>query len=385
MEIKKLGRVLTGHTTKIIVIALLIAGLFACQGQRTPGDVYEVHATVETEAVVTSDGPDDPAIWIHPDDPARSTVITTDKGFGSQPGGGLRVYDLNGDEIQYIAGVQPNNVDLRYNFPLDGESVSLVTAGNRTDNTIIIYKVDVNTRQLEDVTARLIPVELPEAYGSCMYHSPISGAYYVFINTKKKGGVTQFQLFNNGNGKVDAQLVRSFEVGSQTEGCVADDVLGDLYIGEEERGIWKYNAEPDGDNARTLVDKAGSDGPLVKDVEGLTLYYANEDTGYLIASSQGSSRFVVYERQGSNAYVGTFRISASDNVDGVSGTDGIDVTNVALNEHFPAGLLVAQDQNNSDVRGTQNFKLISWQDLGNSFESKLVIDTSWNPRLIGTE
>lgn len=376
---------------RILVLAIVIGGLaggliawqFLFGGQETLEEVQEIQAVIETEAVVTGDGPDDPAIWIHPGDPAQSTIITTDKGFGSEKGSGLRVYDLDGHEIQFLKGIRPNNVDLRYNFPLNGKSVTLVAAGNRLDNTIIIYTVNPDTRRLENAAAHSIPVDLPDAYGTCMYLSPISGKYYVFITTKKKGKVNQFELFDNGHGLVDARLVRSFEVGSVVEGCVTDDILGHLYIGEEEVGIWKYGAEPDVGDSRTLVDKATRYGRLTKDVEGLTLYYATENTGYLIASSQGSSRFVVYNRQGNNPYIGTFRIAASENSDEVSGTDGIDVTNVSLNENFPAGLFVAQDDKNSDVKGSQNFKLVSWQDIARAFEPELLIDTSWNPCLVG--
>ena len=67
----------------------------------------------------------------------------------------------------------------------------------------------------------------------------------------------QWELFDNGSGKVDGVRVRSFDVGSQTEGMVADDQLGYLYVGEEDVGIWRYGAEPTdpADNAnRFLVD-----------------------------------------------------------------------------------------------------------------------------------
>jgi 3-phytase len=391
-EGKRLRSMLKYPVARILVLAIVIGGLagglivwqFLFGGQGTQEEVWEIQAVIETEPVITGDGPDDPAIWLHPSDPAQSTIITTDKGFGSETGGGLRVYDLDGQEIQSLKGTRPNNVDLRYNFRLNGESVTLVTAGNRLDNTIMIYTINPDTRQLENAATRSIPVDLPEAYGSCMYLSPISGKYYIFITTKKKGKVNQFELFDNGHGLVDARLVRSFEVGSVAEGCVADDILDHLYIGEEGVGIWKYGAEPDASDSRTLVDKARWYGRLIEDVEGLTLYYATENTGYLIASSQGSSRFVVYDRQGDNPYIGTFRVATGENSDEVSGTDGIDVTNVPLNENFPAGLFVAQDHKNTDVKGSQNFKLVSWQDIAKAFEPELLIDTSWNPRLVGT-
>ena len=42
----------------------------------------------------SGDVADDPAIWIHPDDPALSAVIGTNK---DKTDGGLVVFDLNGD------------------------------------------------------------------------------------------------------------------------------------------------------------------------------------------------------------------------------------------------------------------------------------------------
>ncbi|MGP3689785.1 phytase [Streptomyces sp. IBSNAI002] len=67
-----------------------------------------VTATVETAPVSHSgDAADDPAIWVHPTDPARSVVVATDKK------GALEVYDLSGTRIQRINGDHGNNVDLR--------------------------------------------------------------------------------------------------------------------------------------------------------------------------------------------------------------------------------------------------------------------------------
>jgi 3-phytase len=150
--------------------------------------------------------------------------------------------------------------------------------------------------------------------------------------------------------------VRQFKVGTQLEGCVADDELGHLYIGEEAVGIWKYGAEPDSGEKRTQVDKAGSGGHLVADVEGLTIAYGKDGTGYLIASSQGNNSYVVYRREQNNEYVKTFSIAASQEIDGVEDTDGIDVTMANLGPAFPKGVFIAQDGIND--KGNQNFKLV---------------------------
>lgn len=337
-----------------------------------PRQKGEASAIVETDPVPNGgDAADDPAIWVHPTDPGQSVIIGTDKK------GGLAVYDLAGNQLQYLADGRMNNVDLRYSFPLGAESVALVTAGNRSDDSIAIYKVNPSTRQLENVAARTIQVQIDEPYGSCMYRSPMSGLYYLIVNDKD-GNVEQWELFDSGRGTVDARLLRSFSVGSQTEGCVADDQFGHLYIGEEAVGIWKYGAEPGDGAARTQVDRTGSGGHLTADVEGLSLYYASDGTGYLIASSQGSDEFVVYRREGNNDYVATFEIVEGNGIDAVSHTDGIDVTNFPLGSAFPQGLLVVQDNRNDG--GNQNYKLVPWQALATAVSPPLKIDTTWDPR-----
>lgn len=331
----------------------------------------QVSATVETQP--RGGNQDDPAIWIHPGDPSMSLVLGTFKAAG------IGVYNLDGTQQQFVsADGGMNNVDLRYNFLLGGELVDLVIATNRdsTHNSFAIYKVNPVTRQLVNVRARTFPVGIGEVYGACMYRSPFSGKYYAII-TDKVGMVEQWELFDNGLGKVDAVAVRRFAVGTQSEGCVTDDQFGHLYIGEERRGIWKYGAEPAAGTARTLVDATGSGGHLSADVEGLTIYYASDGTGYLIASSQGNSAFAVYRREGSNEFVMTFRIVAGNGIDAVTSTDGIDVTNFPLDPRFPLGLFVAHDNVNEVSR---SFKLVPWDAIANATSPALTIDTFHDPR-----
>ena len=349
------------------------ATCFAGVNSASPAVSFAVSPTVETAPVPHSgDAADDSAIWIHPTDTASSMIIGTDKL------GGLAVYNLDGSQLQYLADGNMNNVDLRYNFPLGDQRVGLITAGNRGNNTIAIYRVDPTTRLLENVAARAITPGI-SVYGSCMYHSPITGKYYLFINDKN-GVVQQWELFATPAGLVDAVQVRSFSVGSQTEGCVADDELGWFYIGEEAVAIWKYGAEPAADTTRALVDLTGPTGHLTSNIEGLSLYYASNGTGYLLASSQGNSTYAIYQREGNNAYVASFAIAAGNGIDGVSGTDGIDVTNFGLGSAFPQGVFVAQDNSND---GNQNYKLVPWQSIATGNTPSLTIDTNWDPRQVG--
>ena len=373
---------------RVILLSILMVGFglpgFLC------AEVSEVMATVETDPVPHSgDRADDSTVWVHPTDPNLSVIIGTDK---DDDEGGLVVYDLTGKEMSFKTGGKMNNIDVRYNFPLGGKEVDIISVGNRTDDSIAVYTIDPNTRELSDVAARAISIGLEEAYGFCLYHSWRTNKYYAFVNDKN-GEVEQWELIDNLSGKVDAVLVRSFDVGSQTEGMVADDQLGYVYIGEEDVGIWKYGAEPTDptdDANRVLVDGTDDGGHLAADVEGLTIYYAGGFEGYLIASSQGegsaghplTDTFAVYQRGGDNKHVMNFRVveNVALGIDRVSNTDGIMVSNAYLGPRFPQGIFVAQDGSNSG--GNQNFKVVPWESIATAVTPGLTIDTKWNPRNI---
>ena len=249
-----------------------------------------------------------------------------------------------------------NNVDLRADgFTLGGRRVVLVVAGNRSSNSIGVFELDPKTRQLRDVAGDAITPDMEELYGSCLYRSAGTGKLYVFVNSKD-GTVQQWELLDDGSGRVVGEQVRSFSVQSQPEGCVADDDTGQLYLGEEARGIWKFGAEPDAGDTGSLIAEASPSGPLVADVEGLTIARRDDGTGYLIASSQGDNSYAVFQREGDNGYVGSFRITDGSGIDGTSDTDGIDVAATPMGASFPSGVFVAQDGEND--QGAQNFKLV---------------------------
>lgn len=341
--------------------------------QPVPQTATTVTASVETDPVAGfGDAADDPAIWVHPDNPELSLII------GTQKQRGLNIYGLDGGHLQTVPDGRINNVDLRYDFPLGGESVDILTASNRTDDSIGIYAVDPQSRQIYSISDGTIPTGMGDPYGLCMYRSANSGEYYVIINDTD-GLVKQWRLLDAGNQRIGAELVREFSVGSQTEGCVADDETGDLYIGEEDVAIWKYQAEPDTGTDRTMVDNT-TDGNLTDDVEGLALYYGPEGSGYLMASNQGADSYAVYERAGDNRFLGIFHIIADAElgIDGASETDGLDVTSANLGPAFPNGLFVVQDGRNITPDERQNFKLVPWERIAEAMN--LEVHSGYDPR-----
>ena len=196
----------------------------------------------------------------------------------------------------------------------------------------------------------------------CTYTSPTSGKFYAFATQADGNHVAQLELMDSGYGAITAQVVRMMELpvptgdpeDSQSEGIVADRQLGVLYVAmEEEGGIMKISAEPDGGSVFELVHSIDEE-YLKPDIEGLTIYYGPGETGYLLVSSQGDSTFAVLERSGANDYIGSFVVTDNDSIDQANESDGADVMNVYLGPQFPYGLLVVQDGANDPQNVVQD-------------------------------
>lgn len=315
-----------------------------------------VRPSVETTPVASGgDAADDPAIWIHPTDPALSVIIGTDKKRG------LNVYDLKGQLLQSLDDGKLNNVDLRDGFKLGGRTVTLVAASDRTSKAIALYALDPATRRLTSVADGVQATGLGDPYGLCMYRSR-KGETFVFINDTD-GRMKQWKLSATPTGKVRAEEVRAWAFDTQVEGCVADDETAALYVAEEDVALWRMGAEPSTGVKKTAVATIKDNPFLHADLEGVGLYAQAGGKGYIVVSSQGDNSYAVFRREGSNAYVGSFAVVADGalGIDGVSETDGLDITSRAVGPGFPQGLMVAQDGRNIGPPEHQNFKLISWE------------------------
>ncbi|MCO4253600.1 phytase [Pseudarthrobacter raffinosi] len=363
-----------------ILTPLTVAGLLV--GLAAPvasAAVAQVSATVETAPIHGSgDAADDPAIWIHPTDPSKSTIIGTDK---STDGHGLVVYDLSGRELFYYPDGRMNNVDVRYNFPLGSSRVGLVGASNRV-RSLDFYKVNESDGSLTKVGSFAPTANIGTPRGFSFYHSQETGKYFAYVTDI--GKVEQWEL-DGSTGSVTGRLVRSWTVSgpAHTEGLVADDEMKRLYIAQEDiGGIWRYGAEPGDSTAGTIVvSTTENGGDIVQDIKGISIYYGSGGAGYLLAASQGSNRFHVYARD-DNRPLGAFAIPAGNGIDAVTGMDGIDVTNFGVGGPFPQGFFVTQDTANDNGQ-RQNFKAVPWQSIAAAYAPALLVDAAYDPRKIG--
>ena len=307
-----------------------------------------VEPSAQTDTVALfGDAADDPAIWLNRKTPSASRILGTDKKAG------LHVYDLNGTETQFLAVGRLNNVDVRYDLEVAGQRYDIAVATNRDHNSLHVFLIDPDTGELED--AGQIATGLEEIYGLCLYQD--DEGLYAFPNGKS-GAIEQWLLRAEGDA-LQGALVRKLQVDSQPEGCVADDNSGRLFVGEEDSAVWVFPAAADQPAQAEQVVAISE--RLHADIEGLALYHQG-DQHFLVISSQGNNSYVLVDAEPPYRWRGRFRIgmNVAQGIDGVSETDGLEVTSANLGAPYTAGLLVVQDGRNRLPQAPQNFKLVPW-------------------------
>jgi 3-phytase len=332
---------------KSTIEALLILALSALPLAAEPVAIA-VPATVETNG--TSGDADDPAIWVNTADPAQSLILATDKEAG------LFVYGLDGTERAFLPDGRLNNVDVRP-FTLNGQPVGLAAASRRDDDALVFYVIDAaGVRHAEPFAHPAIPADLPgvkNIYGFAMAQGP-SGTY-ALVNFKS-GHVLQYRIKEAGS-QLQLTLARHWQVATQPEGMVSDDAAGHIYVGEEDAGIWRYPLDPSLPADAIAIDTIPSACLPRDDVEGLAIHDSARGR-FLVASAQGIHRAAIYRLEGEAVPSCTALVEiAAGAVDGVTETDGLDVTSAALPGH-PEGILVMMDDQNAGY--TTNYKIVDW-------------------------
>ena len=383
----------------------------------TYSDVFEVFPLYETPAIDTKgDAADDPAIWINKEFPALSIIFATDKRSG------IYAYDLRGKKITFSPAGNINNVDLRtlkLDYTTDNgvekKDYTFLFGSNRSLNTIdlwIFFDEGINKKMRNRANLRYSNFSINEKpdfriksesniYGICAGVHPKYGLI-AFVTEDQGSNVEVYYLAANG-----LELLATLDNGGESEGCVFDDENLTLFISEENlRGNLKAHKFDEDFNLigePLFIDSR--EGNIVGDPEGVTVYKTDKNKGFIILSSQGDSKFNIYNRQQPYEFIKSFKISSTKDIDGVSDTDGIDAVSVNLNcdydferstddnsksrieekeennefwlnvlaednikdkcDDYPNGILVVQDGYNylGDKKENQNFKLISFKEI----------------------
>jgi 3-phytase len=328
-------------------------------------------------APLTND-PDDPAIWVHPTDPARSLILGTMK--VASPAGAVVAFGMDGQIRQLISGIdRPNNIDVEYGFRLGGRTIDIAVVTERFQRQLRVFRIDPDDGRLSDLGGIPILQDQPGESGAPMgiglYRRDRDDAIYAIVAPKtgpRDGYLWQYHLFDAGGGRIGAKFVRRFGTFSATtvrdeseiEAVAVDDELGHVYYADEGDGIHKWHADPDHPDAARELAHFGRT-RFRGDREGIAIYASAGGTGYIVCTDQldEDSEYHLYPREGTaqNPHDHSREIVVIRG--GADATDGIDISARALGPGLPRGAMIAM---NSAAR---NFLVFRWQDVATAMRA----------------
>ncbi|MEK7409573.1 MAG: phytase [Acidobacteriota bacterium] len=357
--------------------SLLLVGLWILGCSLPPQAPLRVDVRAALATVPVPDDPDDPAIWVHPTDPARSLIVGTNKVMA--PGGALVVYGLDGQIRQAIPNLdRPNNVDIEYGLPLGGRPADIAVLTERLKTRLRVFRILPEGKLVDVSSGTGLAVfegcqgEEAAPMGIALYRRPRDGAIFAVVGRKtgpRDGYLWQYRLLDDGSGKVRAVKVRQFGRFSglaEIEAVAVDDQLGYVYYADEGDGIHKYHADPDHPEAARELAHFGREG-FQADREGIAIYTLPDGTGYIVCTDQlpGNTKYHVYRREGAPGRPHDHSELLKAFYGGADGTDGIEVTSAPLGWGFPHGLMVAMNS------GPKNFLVYRWEDIAAAGPVKL--------------
>ena len=356
------------------------------RGAATQRAVPAVEVTTDNETPVLYDSEeggnasgDDPAIWVDAQDSANSIVVVTAKE------GGLRVYDLDSNELQAVAAAEApredaaagryNNVDIAYGVPLGGERVDVAVVSDRYNDQVRFFAIDPAGARAQTPLTEVTAADLPflfhadragvdteqTAYGLAVWQ-PRQGGTYVVVTQEGTTALTLVEVMEQdgalGYVPVDTvSMPAQFDlpdgtvwtpceepgVGPQFEGVAVDRRTGTLFAAQEDVGLWEIGLSTQGFTGKQgLIDRVKDFGvhdrfdPETEECEpidpadegvGGSLLEADAE-GVDIYYGRGANGYVVVSSQGDDSFAvyernGRHAPVGSFRVRGVDGVDDI--------------------------------------------------------------
>lgn len=212
-----------------------------------PGCYEPIGAVHRTDTAGVRD-PDDPAIWRHDADPAKSMILGTDKGSktANHKDGSLLAYRPSGALILNLSLDHPNNVDVEYGLDLGGHSTDIAVTCERgkPSKKLRVFKLapdsvtPIDGGGLDVFQGESEANRGTECMGVALYKRQTDGSIDVILSRKSGPSgsyLWQYSLHDSGDGRtVKATRVRQFGVFSgvgEIEAVAVDD---------DEVSAWRY-------------------------------------------------------------------------------------------------------------------------------------------------
>ena len=140
---------------------------------------------------------------------------------------------------------------------------------------------------------------------------------------------------------------------------------GMRYSKKENVGLGRISTVCDGDNAKAAVKFIANHHAAEDTYEGVGIYGLGDSRGCLVLLSENNDTYALYRREGKQEYLGSFAVVADPvrGIDGISETDGLEVTSRNLGPGFEYGAMIAQDGRNVMPVQNQNYKYVPWESI----------------------
>jgi 3-phytase len=254
--------------------------------------------------------------------------------------------DSSGFELDRVSIPKPGNIDARPSVRLFGKEMPLIVVNQRDPNP----QLRAFTIEERDGAPKLklIPSDMStgQNYGCCISLGK-EGQLFVFTTTEG-GEIQQYEIIAKDQMLICTRL-RAWS-SPICEGAVSDDQSGFVYLTEETVGIRKVAIDHNQPVRSDFILRVGQHG-VMGDLEGITILPTGSETGYIIASDQGRSQFIVLDRKVPHRYIGSFQ------VEGANHTDGVDIANYPFGNRFERGLFACHTDSDAEIRSMVLVKL----------------------------
>ncbi|QUM76844.1 phytase [Moritella sp. 24] len=356
----------------LLTCSILLAG---CNDSNEPSSPDEDTRLTSQLTTLESYGDiADATMWVSPNDNDKNLLIVTleEDGFA--------IFNQQGEQVYHDNSREVLGADIRYGVSNgDNGTFDLLAVALPNDDAFAFYALNENTADTAENPLRslgTLNIDMtPEAL--CLYKNVTTGDISV-TGVSDEGNVLQYKLAYNGteivsaikdvndrdgdDNKEEPLAVRNFNVGGKLSACAVDDESATLYVAEQGLGIWAYGADAENVKDRRLVDSLAPLGQL-EEVEGLDMIHQADGKGYLIAADQGAG-FLLYEREGENAYAGQFNVDGIPEAKALAvSPDALWVANTEADEPVYEKVLMADLDNHLASQGIELADVISHRNL----------------------
>lgn len=337
-------------------------------------------ASGETAPFVT--GPTaggDVAIWLAPGSAKEALILGVDPSSASS---GFSTYRLDGGLFQSVVGPGPTTaIDVVHSVRANGGLMDVVAVTTAAQQLLLYTPTGAATAGTLSQVGSAVTLPYPPV--SAAMARTNDGGLYVYVGDYQ-GHLMTYQQGDPAGPLAVSPINPPRVYTDKFNALVVDEGKGRLWAVVDNVGLYRIPLYPDkGDG--TIAVPQGANG-LLPNTNSLAIYSTGDAGALLISGStnpvSAETTFQIFSIEWGEISevakeIGRFTLDAGAGREGVAGSRGLAVANLALGFGYDKGLLVAHDALNASG---PNLKLVRWDELASSASPRFPVDVRVDPR-----